>query len=197
MVQSIYKWLCVSFIISTLNMNFSYHKAFSKFPLWHSPSASLLQPKGIKRLHPFHVSTTEINHNAKDNTLEITCRIFTDDFEAILEKNYKTKVDLTHTPDAAKANTNKIVSDYIVKHLQIKADGKPVSLSYLGFEIDNDAVAVYLEVDNIPSVKKVDVNNSILYDQFDDQVEIIHVIIGGNRKSDKLNYPDTQAAFQF
>ena len=30
--------------------------------------------------HPFHVSVVEINHNAEDKTLEITCKIFTDDF---------------------------------------------------------------------------------------------------------------------
>ena len=46
---------------------------------------------GFVSLHPFHVSTTEINQNAKDKILEISCRIFTDDFESILEKNYKTQ----------------------------------------------------------------------------------------------------------
>lgn len=146
-------------------------------------------------IHPFHVSTTEINHNAKDKILEVSCRIFTDDFEKVLEKKYKTEVDLTHPKD--KTAIDKIVSDYIVKHLQVKADGKQVALSYLGFEIDNDAVSVYLEVDNIVSVKKIETTDSILYDQFDDQISIIHVIIGGNRKSLELTNPDTQASFQF
>ena len=43
------------------------------------------------RLHPFHVSVVEINHNATDKTLEISCKIFTDDFEKVLAQNYKTK----------------------------------------------------------------------------------------------------------
>ena len=30
--------------------------------------------------HPLHVSVIEINHNAADKTLEISCKIFTDDF---------------------------------------------------------------------------------------------------------------------
>jgi hypothetical protein len=146
-------------------------------------------------IHPFHVSTTEINHNATDKTLEISCRIFTNDFETILEKNYKTKIDLTHPKD--KAATDKIVSDYIMKHLQLKVDGKAVTLSYLGFEIDNDAVSAYLQVDNIASVKKEEVTNSLMYDLYDDQISIIHVIVGGNRKSTKLDYPDTVAKFEF
>lgn len=185
MESSVFKWLGFSLIIPLLYVNFSNRQFFPKLPIQGTGG------------HPFHVSTTEINHNAKDKTLEVTCRIFTDDFEAILEKDYKTKVDLTRPSSADKATIDKIVSDYVAKHLQLKADGKAVTLSYLGYEIDNDAAAVYLEVDNIPSVKKVETTDSILYDQYDDQMSIIHVIVGGNRKSTKLDYPDRNASFQF
>jgi len=150
---------------------------------------------GFVCIHPFHVSTTEINHNAKDKILEISCRIFTDDFESILEKNYKTKADLTHPKD--KNAADKMVSDYINRHLQLKADNQPMNLSYLGFEIDHDAVYAYLQVENIVSVKKIEVDDSILHDLFSDQIGIIHVIVGGNRQSTKLDYPDTNASFTF
>lgn len=186
MAASIYKWLSFSLIISLLNVKSSNLQNAPEFPLW-----------GIRGLHPFHVSTTEINHNAKDKTLEISCRIFTDDFESILEKNYKTKVDLTHPPKGDKEAMDKLVSDYIKKHLQLKADNKAVSLSYLGFEIDHDAVYVYLQAENIASIKKIETDNSILHDLYTDQMSIIHVIVGGNRQSIKLDYPETQASFSF
>lgn len=188
MVTSIYKWIGLSLVISLLYVNSSNLQNFTESPLW-----------GAGRQHPFHVSSTEVNQNAKDKTLEITCRIFTDDFEAVLEKNYKTKVDLTH-PDVNpnfKSSMDNIVNNYILKHLQLKADSKVVNLTYIGFEIDADAVNVYMEVENISSVKKVEVTNSVLYDLFTDQIGIIHVIVGGNRKSFELNYPNTQAVFQF
>ena len=146
-------------------------------------------------VHPFHVSTTEINHNEKDKTLEITCRIFTDDFENILRKNYKTKVDLSS--DKEKDAMDKLVSDYVIKHLQLKANGKSVSLTYIGFEIDHEAVNCYLQVDNIASVKKIEAINSLMYDMFDDQMGIMHVTVNGNRKSTKLDYPSTAASISF
>ena len=59
----------------------------------------VLSSAGLKGSHPFHVSVVEINHNATDKTLEITCKIFTDDFEKVLVQNYKTKVDLINPPD--------------------------------------------------------------------------------------------------
>jgi hypothetical protein len=145
--------------------------------------------------HPFHVSTTEINHNEKDKVLEITCRIFTDDFENILRKNYKTKVDLSD--EKLKDAMDKLVNDYVIKHLSLKVNDKTVSLSYLGFEIDHEAVNCYLQVENIVSVKKIDAVNNLLYDMYDDQIGIMHVIVDGNRKSTKLDYPNTEAKFEF
>ncbi len=62
-------------------------------------------------VHPLHVSVTEINHNAADKTLEISCKLFTDDFEKVLTQNYKTKVDLINPPD--RPAMEKLVSDFV------------------------------------------------------------------------------------
>ena len=55
--------------------------------------------------HPIYVSVTEIQHNAKDKTLEISCKIFTSDFEAIL----KSKTKLNKTTTAIKINKTKVI----------------------------------------------------------------------------------------
>ena len=145
--------------------------------------------------HPFHVSVVEVNHNATDKTLEISCKIFTDDFEIVLEQNYKTKVDLINPPNKAAMDT--LVKKYIFSHLSLSADGKPVNLSYIGFERESEAVYGYVQVDHVPSVKKIDITDKLMYDLFTDQINLMHVIVGGNRKSTKLDYPETQATFSF
>lgn len=145
--------------------------------------------------HPFHVSVTEINHNAADKTLEISCKIFTDDFEKVLAKDYSTKVDLTNPPN--KAQMDSLVKKYIFGHLALKVNGKLVSLVYVGFEHESEAVYGYVEVDNVPSVNKIDITNSLMYDMFDDQISIIHMIVNGNRKSTKLNYPEKETSFSY
>jgi len=145
--------------------------------------------------HPFHVSVTEINHNATDKTLEISCKIFTDDFEKILAKNYKTKVDLGKAE--IKNAMDSLVKKYVLSHFSLRADNKAVKYSYLGFEIDNEATFAYIEIESIPSVANISIGNTILYDQFDDQINIMHVIVGGKRKSNKLVYPDKEVNFSF
>lgn len=171
MVSTFYKWLTIPVLAMILL------------------SASPAKP------HPFHITVTEINHNAADKTLEISCKIFTDDFEKVLTKNYNTKVDLTNPPVKAKMDT--LVKKYIQSHLAIKANGRPVSFSYVGFETESEASYGYIEVDNMPAVTKLEITNTLLYDMFDDQLSIMHITVGGNRKSTKLNYPDKELTVTF
>jgi hypothetical protein len=160
------------------------------------PLAGMVLMSGRKPVpHPFHVSVVEINHNAADKTLEISCKIFTDDFEKVLAQNYKTKVDLINPPN--KAAMDSLVKKYIFSHLSVKADGKPIKLQYLGFENESEAAFSYIEVENISAVKKIEVTTNIMHDIFTDQVNIIHTIVGGKRISNKLDYPNKETSFSF
>ncbi|MEI4896699.1 hypothetical protein Q8G71_36015, partial [Klebsiella pneumoniae] len=82
--------------------------------------------------HPIYVSVTEIEHNARDKTLEISCKIFTDDFEKTLRQQYNTPIDLLNPKD--KTAMEKLVSAYVLKHLIVKTDRKPAALQFLGYE---------------------------------------------------------------
>ena len=147
------------------------------------------------RDHPIFVSVTEIEHNAVEKTLEVSCKIFTDDFEKTLRQTYPGKIDLLQPAD--KAAMNKLVSDYVKKHLSIIVDGKPVNLEFLGYEQQEEGIESYYQVKNIPTIKKVDVTDNILYEYKKEQISIIHVIVNGNRKSFRLNNPEEKAAFEY
>ena len=183
MVTSFNKWLVVPVFMIFSSIKIS-EKPNSQFP-----------SMGIKALHPFHVSTTEINHNASDKTLEISCKVFIDDFESALAKQYHTKADLSAVN--LKRAMDTLIKKYINSHLLLNAGAKTLVMKYLGFEKENEAVYAYLQVDNISTLKKIEVTDSILYDLYDDQISIIHVIVSGNRKSTKLDYPTTKAIFDF
>ena len=149
--------------------------------------------EGMK--HPFYVSVTEINHNSKDKTLEISCKIFTNDFETALEKASGNKVDLSAPKD--KAALDKIISSYITQHLQLKVDGKSVAMQFVGSEKEAEATWNYFQVNDIPSLKKIDITNTVLYESFEAEINIIHVVVNGNRQSTKLSNPDSHVSFTF
>ena len=155
-------------------------------------SASFVEPKSF---HPYFVSVTEIQHNKKEKTLEISCKIFTDDFEKTLRQNYNTRVDLLNPIN--KAAMDKLVTDYIKKHLRITADAKALQLQFVGFEKDEEATWCYFQVTNIATLKKVDVTDNLLFEYKKEQINILHVIVNGNRKSTKLDNPEAIASFKF
>lgn len=157
---------------------------------------TIIGPKPLaKALHPIHVSTTNIEYNSKDNKLEVICNIFTDDFEAALAKQYHAKTDLTkaemHTAMDA------LVKSYLATNLQIKAGDNLARLNYLGFEINRESTEIYLESEKTAPVKKLTVDVSLLQNLFDDQINIVHCIVNGVRKSEKLDYPDKRVVQVF
>jgi hypothetical protein len=144
--------------------------------------------------HPLYITVTEISHNAKDKILEVSCKAFTNDLETVLEKIAKSKVDLS--AGDKKAN-DKLIETYVEKHLLLKCDGKPVQLHFVGSEKEADGTWSYFQVNDLPSVKKIDVMNNLLYDGFEQEINIMHVTVGGERKSLRLDYPAGDATFQF
>jgi len=149
----------------------------------------------VKLFHPIHVSTSNIEYNSKDNRLEVICTIFTDDFEAALAKQYHAKIDLNKA-DMHRA-MDALVKNYLNSNLQVKAGDAAVRLNYLGFEINRESADVYLESDKINRPKKMEADVSLLHNLFDDQINIVHIIVGGVRKSEKLDYPEKKVVQVF
>lgn len=145
--------------------------------------------------HPFHVSNTEFNYNAADKNLEVTCKIFTDDFERALNLYSKQKADFSDSKLAD--SMDKMVRDYMKTHLAVTIDGKKLALSCLGYELDRESVDVYLEhpLNAIP--KNIEVQNTLAYEAYEDQVGVVHFIVNGKRKSSKLVYPEKVLKFNF
>lgn len=182
MALFLYKWLLpLMFHINTGATPASFH--ISK------------EVHAINMNHPFFVSVTEFNHNPKDKILEISCKMFADDLENALKAQYKTVIDISHPKDAKQLE--KYIFEYLQKHLQAKINGKAVTFQFVGYEKEEEAVWGYLQVNNAPLVKKLEVTNNILYEMNTAQTSIMHASSGGNHKSTRLMYPDTQASFEW
>jgi hypothetical protein len=188
MVVKLFKWFALSILWGGT--------AFTTVPGEHepanSPSAIVSQKAAY---HPFFVSVTEINQNLKEKTLEISCKLFAEDFETTLNKEYKTPVDFTEAK--SKAVLDKLIPDYVNRHLNIVVDGKPVTLTYVGFEKEKESEFCYFQVEGVGACKKLDVTNSLLHDFNDGQINIVHVVVNGKRQSTKLDFPARQASFTF
>lgn len=149
----------------------------------------------ISFLHPFYVSVTEVNHNEKNKTVQISVKIFFDDLEKDIEAENNISFDIIKPIDIAKSNT--LIANYIKKHLQVTINKKQCTLNYLGYEIQEDAAWCYLEIPKISKVTQITVNNNVLYNLHKEQINMINVVVAGKRKSFKLDAPQSFVDFNF
>lgn len=149
----------------------------------------LLYPHFLLLIHPFYVSITEVNYNEASQRMEIGCRIFYDDLEAALISDGSGKTDLIKPTDRTAVDST--LSRYLKRHFKIIVNGKPVSVSYLGYQIEEDVAWCFLESARVTGIKKIQFKNDMLFHHFKNQTNIMHVKIGNVKKSAKLDNPDS------
>ncbi|UZU00192.1 hypothetical protein ODZ84_11160 [Chryseobacterium fluminis] len=146
-------------------------------------------------LHPYHVGSVEINYNSKSKTFEITGRFFLDDLEDGLSKKYGKPF---HFNDSKyRSQLNEALKAYCSEYLKLKVNTRFVQVNYIGYEEDQESVNIYLESLPVEDPRKVEAAVSFLYNLFDDQINIVHIIVNGKRKSEKLTYPNRYLYQQF
>ena len=135
----------------------------------------------LSLVHPFFISLSELRYNAGSKKMELAQKIFWDDLEVALSKEAGVTVDFLKPKDKAKLESQ--VKAYLLKHTQVWVNGKLVPLTYVGYEVEEDAAWFYLEstATNLP--KTVEVQNTLLLRDFDGQQNIVHVYL--NSKSPK------------
>lgn len=143
------------------------------------------------RSHKFYVSTTTINYKNEKKVLQISAQIFIDDMELVLRQQNPT---LQLAPDSDEKEINQRISDYFAAQLKLSLGTVVLPLNYLGKEYKNDILVSYIEVPFEQLSDSLVIENTLLFEQFEDQKNIIHFVNGDKRKSFLLNA--TQPAAQ-
>lgn len=147
------------------------------------------------QLHDFHSSVTQIDHNAKAQTLEITVRLFTDDLSLALEQAGAPKMELG--TEAEPPEANEYLEKYLQKNLSFSVNGNETSFKYLGKEAQLDATWCYLELKRITSIQKLEILNTLLLSSFEDQTNMVNLNINGRKKSGLSRKGSIKLKFEF
>lgn len=129
-------------------------------------------------IHKYYVSTTLIDFDLKSQTFEITLKVFYDDLEKDLELD-SAVVDYEKDYDYL----NKIFKKYLSENFIIQIENERITLEYLGFEKKRDQINFYMNMDNDLKNKSINIQNSVLFNSFPDQKNIILFRNGRFRKS--------------
>ncbi len=147
-------------------------------------------------LHPIHLSVTEIQYSEKDNSFQITSRIFIDDLElSIRNKLKQPELDILQPKNGL--TLDQMALDYLKDHLKIKLDGKSQTFKLLGHEIEDVALILYVEIEHVKKIKSLEVRNDVIMETHEDQSNIVHVTYKGPIKSVRLLRDKPSEVFKF
>ncbi len=146
--------------------------------------------------HDFHTSLTEINYNPASGSLEITIRVFTDDFEnALIKLSGNKKISINST---AKDHNDPLIEQYINRHFALISPQKETRKgTYLGRETEGDATWLYYEIPNSRNTKGYTLMNDIMQELFDDQTNLVNIIYPKEKKTIIYNSKVKTAVFPF
>ncbi len=131
--------------------------------------------------HKFYVSIYQINYAPQKKMLQITSRIFIDDLNDVLHKNYNKK---THLGEANESPDDVVLmKKYISDHFFIKVNGDQKNINYLSKELEGNVIICYYNIKNISKIKTLEVQNTVLFDLTSEQQNIIQTTFNGKKQS--------------
>lgn len=149
----------------------------------------LLLPLMAFTLHKYYVSLGEIEYVEEKEAVQIILGIFIDDLEVTLNKDHNTILNLATDNEAE--NTDEIFETYLNKHFKVTINDSLKSYTFIGKEYDDDIVRFYLEVTNVKTLKSIEITNTSLFRDFEDQQNIIKIKVN---KLNKTFYLDKKNA---
>lgn len=101
---------------------------------------------------------------------------------------FTTKMNTNHVSDAIGIDPNTAsfeaeVKKYVNNRFAVNVDGAPIRLTFTGSQVNGESVWVYFEASGISSISTLRINNSILFEKYPKQVNIVNIAYKGNQKT--------------
>ncbi len=127
------------------------------------------------RAHPIHTSTAEADYNRESKQLEVSLRVFADDFETALGDLAGKKISLEKTP---RAELDALTRAYLIEHfIVLTRDGTLAAQRLIGRELKDAAneLWLYFELALPPGVDGARIDYTVLRERFPDQLNSLRV----------------------
>lgn len=146
-------------------------------------------------VHKFYVSIYQINYAPEKKMLQVTSRIFVDDLNDVLHKNYNKKTHLGEENESLE-DVN-LMKKYISEHFFIKINGQQKPINYLSKELEGNVIICYYNIKDISKIKTIEIQNTVLLDLNSDQQNIIQTTIFGKKQSLLLTDGNTKGMLKY
>lgn len=144
-------------------------------------------------LHPFHVSVCEVIYDQDAQSIQMTHHLYLDDLEKGLQDfSGKETLDITKLSESMQES----LEAYLRSKFKVKLNEQSVNYIYLGSEVEDDVLWCYMEITDVVSLPTISLTNELLTEVYDDQKNIVHFKILGDKKSYILDQAEIHATYQ-
>lgn len=127
------------------------------------------------------MALTDIQFNSKSQSVQMIMNVFMDDIEVAINREFETDLQLTSKKEIK--NVDEYFEKYLNKHFKVTINGTQRSYTFVGKEYEGDIVYFYFEIEGVPEVKSIEIQNDVLIPDFPEQQNLIKAKIDGERKS--------------
>lgn len=131
--------------------------------------------------HEHYISLTKIDYAQEEKALQITMRFFIDDLEKALENRFETSMKLATDEEAESADS--LIERYLEQKFKVSVNGQAMPHDYLGKQYENDEVFFFLEIGEVEGIESLEVQNSMLFEVFEEQQNYVKISLGETRKT--------------
>jgi hypothetical protein len=145
--------------------------------------------------HKYYISVTQVDYIQDEQSVQITSRIFIDDFESVLRERYDENIVLAGKGESK--DVDLFIETYLKNKISIKINGKDMKLNFIGKEYDLDIMLCYIEIEDVKEINSIEISNQLLFEVFDEQQNMIKTKINSKQKSFLLNHNNKKAMLKF
>ncbi len=129
--------------------------------------------------HDFHASMTKIEYSTKNQSLQCIMHVFTDDLELALSNFHQREIKYQEN------KTDTEIIPYLKSVFIVRTNkNKILPIEYIGSARKPNTVQLYFELPCSKSeLKQLSITHSLLFNEFNDQVNTINFYVLGEKKS--------------
>ncbi len=145
-------------------------------------------------LHPVHVSVTNLDLDPVRGKVELSVKIFADDFQDLILHKYGVQLNIVEQQDPG--DRISAVNAYIQEALQLVFNGeKAADLQFVESKLNEGAIWLYYRYEYAGKIQRVDILNRVMLDKFTDQTNLMIVSYDDQQNGYKLDNKTNELSF--
>jgi hypothetical protein len=149
---------------------------------------------GSAWLHPVHVSVTNLDLDPVEGKVELSIKIFADDFQDLILHKYGVQLNIIEQEDPGDEIV--AVNDYIREALQLVFNGEEkADLQFVDAKLNEEAIWLFYKYEHHNKIKKVDIVNRVMLEKFSDQTNLMIVTFNEKQNGYRLDNKTTDLSF--